>query len=72
MKAQKWIVEKEFLGEPSSENLSLVDFEIPDELADGGKLVSLDESRVWVNVSCLTIGFLLISRGASAGRLLVS
>ena len=38
MKAQKWIVEREFLGEPTSENLKLVDFEIPDDLCDGGNL----------------------------------
>jgi len=35
MKAKKWVVAKEFFGEPTTENLQLVDYEVPDDLVDG-------------------------------------
>ena len=36
MKAQKWILVKQFSGFPSEENLKLVDIELPDELKPNG------------------------------------
>ena len=36
MKAKKWIMAKGFHGVPTEENVKLVEFELPDELNEGG------------------------------------
>lgn len=42
MKIKKWILVKHFEGEPSDENLKLVEEYLPDELKENGiKLLSL-------------------------------
>lgn len=43
MKAKKWILNKDFCGQPTEDNLSLVEFEIPEQLEENG----------WVNVCFL-------------------
>ena len=32
MKAKKWILAKQFVGEANDENIKLVEFDLPDEL----------------------------------------
>jgi prostaglandin reductase 1 len=39
MKAQKWILAKKFNGDPTSENIKLVEFDLPDELQPGEVLL---------------------------------
>lgn len=36
MKAQKWILAKQFSGVPTDENIKLVEFDLPDELKENG------------------------------------
>jgi hypothetical protein len=36
MKGKKWILVKEFNGQPTLENLSLVEYDLPDELKPSG------------------------------------
>lgn len=36
MKAKKWILSKGFHGLPSKDNLKLIEFDLQDELKDGG------------------------------------
>jgi hypothetical protein len=38
MKGQKWVMVKGFQGLPTKENLKLVDYEVPEDLQDGGIL----------------------------------
>jgi hypothetical protein len=38
MKAQKWILAKKFNGDPTEENIKLVEFDLPDELQPGGRV----------------------------------
>lgn len=38
MKAKKWILAKQFEGEPKEENIQLVEFELP-ELQANGKIL---------------------------------
>jgi len=37
MKGKKWVLVKEFNGQPTAENLSLVEYDLPDELKPNGK-----------------------------------
>lgn len=37
MKAKKWVLEREFNGEPTDEDIQLVEEELPDELQENGK-----------------------------------
>lgn len=43
MKAKKWVLVKHFEGEPKDDDLELQEFDLPDELNEGGHffLVSL-------------------------------
>lgn len=38
MKAKQWVLVKHFEGEPKDEDLELQEFDLPDELKEGGFL----------------------------------
>jgi hypothetical protein len=41
MRAQKWILEKHFDGEPKEEDLQLVEEDLPDQIEENGFLRAL-------------------------------